>query len=924
MKRFLISLIVFCAFNFYLNAQKVYPDYVDGLIYFKVKTTEPINFNVEKDETIFISEFPFIEKLKDKFGITGLSCPLFLSNNPNLKRYIFVKFDSIQNVDQLIGNLSEVEIVENIGKQPIYQMHWVPNDPYYGTIQNRNLKWYLDMIHAESAWDIARGSSTIKVAVVDNAVWGQHPDLQIPSNLQCNAVTSPATVGNSAPPLSVNQNEVCTDVSSCPAYEWSHGTHCAGLVGAVTNNASGIASMGGGVTLMAVRCTREGDTSLWGQAILRGVDWALRNGAKVISMSYGSTGESFVERDLYKECYDSGVVLLASAGNDALKGNPVKYPAAYPSVIAVASVNSDGRLSSFSEYGTWIDIAAPGGYDVSGGIGESPTRAMFSSTFSPNVQLRTLPEFAGQYYDFMQGTSMSCPLAAGLCGLMLSKNPNLSPDSVKSILQATAQPLAAGSNPIAPNSGIIDAYAAMQRVAATVPNPSFSATPTTGEAGTSVVFTNATAPVPVAISSYKWDFPGGTPSTSTLENPTIIYNTPGIYSVKLVVTNANNQKDSILKENLINISVPAIPADQLATDKTSLTIDFCKSAQGSFNVISNMSWNIVSNMSPGLNITPSSGTGNQIINVVALTENTTLQARMDTIYVTAGSASIQIIITQKKGLPVLRLNTNKISVNPAGGVNTDVKITNSNVVWDVKGLNGQAIPAWLSVTPSSGQSGAYTLSITATPNMVGFDRSAILIVSDTGKIITNQITVSQAKQPVYVVVNPSEVTIGDSGTYADVVVSSSAEWSIYEIPSWAKVEPSEGIGEATVRVTAKSNNTTQNMRSRTLEIRAGSESTTLVVKQTPTSSINTAERPSEMFRIYPNPFVNIVYVENHSNGLIKEVAVLDLTGQLLLKQEIKESSKKIMLDLNAYPQGVYLLKVTMLNGKVQHKKLIKQ
>ena len=187
--------------------------------------------------------------------------------------------------------------------------------------------------------------------------------------------------------------------------------------------------------------------------------WAVNKGANVVSMSYGSTSSSNSERQAYQSYANNGVVLVAAAGNDGDGDNAINYPAGYSCVISVASVDKNGKLSYFSEYGSGrADIAAPGGYYNS----SSYYSNILSTTYCVNQfnRISGYSALQGQYYDGMQGTSMACPTVAGLCGLMLSAYPSMTPTQVKNCLQSTAIALASGSNAIDGN-GYIDAAAAV-------------------------------------------------------------------------------------------------------------------------------------------------------------------------------------------------------------------------------------------------------------------------------------------------------------------------------------------------------------------------------------------------------------------------------------------------------------------------------
>jgi subtilisin family serine protease len=215
---------------------------------------------------------------------------------------------------------------------------------------------------------------------------------------------------------------------------------------------------------MGVRMARDDGILIYDN---EGVQWAADNGAKVISMSYCSPVPEQTGRQVLQTAYEHGIILVAAAGNGAKESqhegfepNQIIYPAGYPFVIGVASVNNNRKLSSFSQYGAdRADIAAPGGFTVINNREWLPT--ILSTTYCKTQLLRLIGfNFSDVYYDAMHGTSMACPIVAGLCGLLASAYPDITPAQAKECLQSTAQPLAPGSNQIGGN-GIINAYSAV-------------------------------------------------------------------------------------------------------------------------------------------------------------------------------------------------------------------------------------------------------------------------------------------------------------------------------------------------------------------------------------------------------------------------------------------------------------------------------
>lgn len=495
------------------------PNFLDGTIMFKLTNTpetgivyqdDPHDFGLE----VSLNDYPELKAVMGGLTITEIDRPSYFTRKPELMNIFRVKFAEFDKIDEIIRDLEAIGNVEFAEKEPIYTFNFVPNDTYH----TGNNKWYHDLVDSELAWDISLGSNSVKVAIVDNAVFGGHQDLT--TYLERDVADND---NNATPPLDANAD-----------FGWSHGTHCAGLATADINNNLGIASIGGNVELIGIKATPNSATSsgsIWYS--YDGVLWACQNGANVVSMSYGSPSSSTAMQNLIN-AYPN-VVFLAAAGND---GNTTEqYPGAYNNVICVGSVNANDNKSNFSNYnGTtnWVDIAAPGGYSF-GGL------------------LSTVYTTGGNSYAQSGGTSMATPFAAGLVGLMLSENPTMTPAQIEACLLSSGAVI---NQNIGPR---IDAFAAMQCVQSTLtgdPLPFFSGTPLSVIEGDFVTFTDLSADGGNPITNWTWSFPGGTPNSFVGQTPPPIqYNTAGVYDVTLTVTNSQSTQAST-QTAYINVSVP--------------------------------------------------------------------------------------------------------------------------------------------------------------------------------------------------------------------------------------------------------------------------------------------------------------------------------------------------------------------------------
>lgn len=246
----------------------------------------------------------------------------------------------------------------------IYTVNWTPNDP--GVSQ----QWAWGKIQAYEAWDVTKGSSTTVIAIVDTGIQRTHPDLD------AKIVAGYDFVENDTAPDDGN----------------GHGTHVAGTSAAETNNATGGAGTCPECKLMPVRVLdNNGSGTL--ENVANGIIWAADNGAKVINMSLGATSGATTLQNAVDYAWNKGVFLACAAGNAGTSA--AHYPAYYSNCFAVASTTSTDAKSSFSTYGTWVEVAAPG-----------------SDIYST---------WTGSGYNTISGTSMATPHVAGLAGLLASQ-----------------------------------------------------------------------------------------------------------------------------------------------------------------------------------------------------------------------------------------------------------------------------------------------------------------------------------------------------------------------------------------------------------------------------------------------------------------------------------------------------------------------
>jgi thermitase len=284
----------------------------------------------------------------------------------------------------------------------IMQANLVPNDPSYAS------QYHLPKISAPQAWDITTGSSTKTIAIVDTGVDLDHPDL-----------AAKIVAGYDF----VNTDAVADD-------DQGHGTHCAGIAAAISNNGNQVAGVDFNAKIMPVKVLNKRGSG-YTSDIIDGVYFAADNGAHVISMSLGGGSATTAFQDAINYAYGKGAIIVAAAGNSSTSTK--SYPAAYNNVVAVASTTSTDAMSSFSNFGSWVDVAAPGSSILSTAMGGGTTT--------------------------MSGTSMATPVVAGLMSLTWSKRTTATNQAVIDRVQATADKIAGtGTNWV---HGRVNAYSAV-------------------------------------------------------------------------------------------------------------------------------------------------------------------------------------------------------------------------------------------------------------------------------------------------------------------------------------------------------------------------------------------------------------------------------------------------------------------------------
>jgi subtilisin family serine protease len=240
-----------------------------------------------------------------------------------------------------------------------------------------------------------------------------------------------------------------------PNDDEGHGTHVTGTVAQTTNNDLGVAGVAFKTTIMPVKVLNSAGTGTDLQ-VADGIYYAVNNGADIINLSLGGSIPSATLEDAVAYAYNNGVTVFAASGNS--NAGSCDYPAAYDAyVIAVGATQYDETRAPYSNYGSSLDIVAPGG-----NIGADQNNDGYADGVLQNTFGDTTVDWA---YWFYQGTSMSTPHASGVAALLLARNPTLTPDQIRNALESTAEDLGIPGRDNIYGWGLIDAQAALQSVA---------------------------------------------------------------------------------------------------------------------------------------------------------------------------------------------------------------------------------------------------------------------------------------------------------------------------------------------------------------------------------------------------------------------------------------------------------------------------
>lgn len=383
------------------------------LVKFKYATTKPAS--------------PDLQKLAAEFGVTRSEPFLRQHTTKPVYPHPFSNLYKIHLTGDPVAASKAYAQHPNVEyAQPNHLFHPLatPNDPQYSS------QYALTNINWQNLFDnLPPAQKQIIVAILDSGIEITHEDLK-------NNIWENPAEANGQPNVDDDGNGYIddihgwdfTDAPNIPGYgdatgrdndpkdESSHGTNIAGIVAAMANNNLGIVGVAPNAKLMPIRASASllaGGSFLQEDDLAAGILYAVENGAHIINMSWGGPESAFVIRDALNYASRQGLVLVAAAGNSGLPG--LSYPAANNNTIAVGATDRNNNLTNFSSSGTALDVVAPG--------------------------LGVLTTQLNNTYTVKSGTSMSAPIISGLAALILSRNPTLTPNQVRTLLTSTATDL---------------------------------------------------------------------------------------------------------------------------------------------------------------------------------------------------------------------------------------------------------------------------------------------------------------------------------------------------------------------------------------------------------------------------------------------------------------------------------------------------
>lgn len=468
-----------------------------------IPSISPIFGTSEKSELLLRFKPGVSERSKGKL-LTSFGLEV-VDEIPQIQTLIIrVPENAISQVKTALSRNPMIDFVEENRQVPPAV---IPNDTYYGA------QWHLTKIEAPNAWDTSLGDNNIIIAILDSGVDPNHPDL--------------------AARLLSGYNFYDNNHNTSDVY--GHGTKVAGVAAAITNNTLGVSAIAWQCSILPVRVTNtDGYTSY--SLLAKGLIYAADNGAKSATISFRIYGGHALS-GAAKYFMDKGGLVVGAGGNTGSYYNDPDNPY----IISVSATTSTDSLATFSTYGPYIDLAAPG-------------RSIYTT-------------IKGGGYGSASGTSFSTPLTAGLIALMFSANPALTPTQAEQILKSTAVDLGEPGYDIYYGWGRINASKALREATGISPPPDTTPPnviityPKDGATVSGNIIITADASDDVAVSKVEL-YRDGTLYATDFDAPYEFYwdtksESDGVHTL---LAKAYDKSNNIAKSNIVSVIV-ANPKD---------------------------------------------------------------------------------------------------------------------------------------------------------------------------------------------------------------------------------------------------------------------------------------------------------------------------------------------------------------------------
>lgn len=330
------------------------------------------------------------------------------SNQKNPVKDIEIVETTKEKAKNKIQELEQDPEVEYAEIDQLVYTQGIPNDPGYSFQSS-----FFDVLKVNEAWLKYSPSQKVTVAVIDSGVDLDHPDLK-------GALVGGTNIVNSSLPPTDNNG---------------HGTHVAGLVGALTDNHVGVSSIAKQVKIMPVKVL-DGESG-YTSDVIKGIYYAVDHGANILNLSLGNYMNTQALQDAIAYAESKNVLVVAAAGNDGV--NRVMYPAAYKGVIAVGSVNTNNLTrASFSNYGSYVDVYVPG-----------------TNLYSTYIN---------DGYISMDGTSMSTGVVSSIAAMLKQQAPFLTAHQIQKIIDESAVPAINGQEEVVDSAKALQYIETYQRL----------------------------------------------------------------------------------------------------------------------------------------------------------------------------------------------------------------------------------------------------------------------------------------------------------------------------------------------------------------------------------------------------------------------------------------------------------------------------